>query len=178
MRQLGRTGVWAAALMALVLLSACGKKQQAVETDSSADSMPAEQVPAPDFGGSSTGSGQVQSSDVDRGAQMDLGDVYFDYDRYDLDADDREVLASNGRLLRERQDARILIEGHCDERGTVQYNLALGEKRAKQVREYLLSLGVPAGSIDVVSYGKERPFANGANEAAWAQNRRAHFVVK
>jgi peptidoglycan-associated lipoprotein len=179
MRQIGRLQLWVAtALMAMLLLSACGKKQQAVETDTSGEeSMPAEQVPAPDFGGDTTGSQPVESSDVDRGS-MGLEDVFFDFDRFDLDSGDREILAANGRLLREQAEASILIEGHCDERGTVQYNLALGEKRAQQVRDYLMSLGVSAEKLEIVSYGKERPFASGANEAAWSQNRRAHFVVK
>jgi peptidoglycan-associated lipoprotein len=166
------------ALAAMLLLSACGKKQQAVETDTGAgESMPAEQVPSQDFGGDTTGSGQVESSDTGS-SMVGLNDVFFDFDRFDLDATDREVLAANGRMLREQAEARILIEGHCDERGTVQYNLALGEKRAKQVRDYLMSLGVPEGSLEIVSYGKERPFATGSDEAAWSQNRRAHFVVK
>ena len=81
-------------------------------------------------------------------------------------------------MMRDAPGVTLLIEGHCDERGTVQYNLALGEKRAKQARDYLVSLGVPSTQIEVVSYGKERPFATGNGESIWSQNRRAHFVVR
>ena len=107
-----------------------------------------------------------------------LQDVFFEYDSFDLDDVDREALNQNARLLREHPGVRLLIEGHCDERGTVQYNLALGEKRAREVRSYLVDLGIDGSRIDVVSYGKERPFVLGHDEEAWSQNRRAHFVVR
>lgn len=180
MRRIGKVQLLVACtLAAMLLLSACSKKKQAVETDASTgESIPTEQVPPQGFGGESTGSGQVESSDVNSGASLALEDVFFDYDKFDLDAGDREILAANGRLLREAANASILIEGHCDERGTVQYNLALGEKRARQVMDYLASLGISTSNVEIVSYGKERPFATGSTEAAWSQNRRAHFVVK
>jgi peptidoglycan-associated lipoprotein len=85
------------------------------------------------------------------------------------------VLSRNARILREI-DVTVLIEGHTDERGTVEYNLALGERRAIAVKDYLVSLGVPARRLQVTSYGESRPFAMGSNENAWAQNRRAHFA--
>ena len=110
--------------------------------------------------------------------KIELEDVFFAYDQYELDAEDRAVLARNARLLREHPQLRVLVEGHCDERGTAQYNMALGEKRAKEVARYLQNLGIAPDRIDTVSYGKERPFAVGSGEAVWSQNRRAHFVVR
>jgi len=109
-------------------------------------------------------------------AEYGVEDVYFAFDQYDLDDVSMGVLARNARLLKERPGVMILIEGHCDERGTVQYNLGLGEKRAKAVRDYLVSLGVSSSRLRVTSYGESRPFALGSNEQAWAQNRRAHFA--
>ncbi|MFO7610077.1 MAG: peptidoglycan-associated lipoprotein Pal [Candidatus Krumholzibacteriia bacterium] len=107
-------------------------------------------------------------------ADYGIGDVYFAFDEYDLSTEAMGILTRNARILREA-GVTVLISGHCDERGTVEYNLALGEKRAKAVRDYLVSLGVPAADLRVTSYGESKPFAMGHTEAAWAQNRRAHF---
>jgi peptidoglycan-associated lipoprotein len=106
-----------------------------------------------------------------------LQDVFFGYDKFELDAESRAILQENATLLRDA-DWKILVEGHCDERGTAQYNMALGWKRANEVMRYLVSLGIPAERIETVSYGKERPFVTGQGEAIWAQNRRGHFVIK
>lgn len=103
-----------------------------------------------------------------------VADVYFGYDEHELDAESRSVLQTNASLLRTGVQ-KLMIEGHCDERGTAQYNMALGWKRANEVQRYLVSLGIDAARIETVSYGKERPFAAGTGEANWAQNRRAHF---
>ncbi len=103
--------------------------------------------------------------------------IFFAYDSHALDEAARATLDQNARKLRDQADLRIVIEGHCDERGTVEYNQALGERRARAVRDYLSWAGVPAARLTVVSYGKERPFEEGHTEAAWAANRRAHFVV-
>ncbi|HEM46780.1 MAG TPA: peptidoglycan-associated lipoprotein Pal, partial [Alphaproteobacteria bacterium] len=90
----------------------------------------------------------------------------------------RKVLAANAEMLLEHADIGLLVEGHCDERGTNEYNLALGEKRAKAVMDFLVTYGVPAERISIVSYGEEKPFAYGHDEAAWAKNRRAHMVLQ
>ena len=103
-----------------------------------------------------------------------IEDVFFAFDKYDLDAESMSILAANARILREA-GVTILISGHCDERGTVEYNLALGEKRANAVRDYLVSLNVPARLLRITSYGESKPFMYGHNEDAWAMNRRAHF---
>lgn len=106
-----------------------------------------------------------------------LKPAFFDYDKADLRGDARDVLASNAAWLKSHSTVAVTIEGHCDERGTAQYNLALGDRRANSAKEYLVSLGIDAGRVKTVSYGKERPFATQHDEDAWSKNRRAHFVV-
>ena len=109
-------------------------------------------------------------------AEYGIEDVFFAFDRYDLDDRALATLVRNARILQEHPEVTILIEGHCDERGTIEYNLALGERRAKAVRDHLVRLGIAGHRLRVTSYGESRPFALGSNEAAWAQNRRAHFA--
>jgi peptidoglycan-associated lipoprotein len=103
--------------------------------------------------------------------------VFFAYDQFDIDAAGQQALNTNAEILRKYSSWIITIEGHADERGTAEYNLALGERRALAARNYLVSLGVPADRLRTVSYGKEFPFDAGHSEEAWAKNRRAHFVV-
>lgn len=107
----------------------------------------------------------------------ELQTVYFDFDKFALTSSAKTALDANYQLLMKFPDAIIKIEGHCDERGTVEYNLSLGEKRAKAVMDYLTGLGVPANRLSIISYGKERPVDTGHNEAAWAKNRRAEFKI-
>ena len=90
----------------------------------------------------------------------------------------QDVLKNKGMWLRDNPDVNVTIEGHCDERGTVEYNLALGDRRAESAKAYLVNLGIPASRIETVSYGEERPVDPGHNEAAWARNRRAAFVIR
>ena len=106
-----------------------------------------------------------------------LKDAFFDFDKFNVRADQRDTLAADAEWLKKYPKVKIQIEGHCDERGTAQYNMALGEKRAQAVKDYVTSLGVDPSRIETVSYGKERPFVKGHNEEAWAQNRRGHFVI-
>ena len=108
---------------------------------------------------------------------VSLNDVYFDFDQYNLTSEAKSTLDANARELKRVMDANITIEGHCDERGTKAYNLALGDKRANAARDYLVALGVGSSRITTVSYGKERPFDAGHDESAWAKNRRAHVVA-
>jgi peptidoglycan-associated lipoprotein len=108
----------------------------------------------------------------------DFTDVFFELDSYALGADAKVALDRAARLLRDKAGVNITLEGHCDERGTVEYNQALGEKRANAARDYLVNAGVSAARVQTLSYGKERPFAEGHDESAWAQNRRAHFVLR
>lgn len=110
-------------------------------------------------------------------AERPLGDVFFDLDRSSIREDARAALTANANWLKRWTGTRISIEGHCDERGTAEYNLGLGERRANAVKAYLVELGVPADRIVVVSKGKEAPFCTESNEACWQQNRRGHFII-
>ncbi len=106
-----------------------------------------------------------------------LDDVFFDFDKSALTGGAKRKLQNNARQLKDASSASITIEGHCDERGTNSYNLALGERRAKAARDYLVSLGIPASRMTTISYGEEQAFATGHTEEAWTLNRRAHFVI-
>lgn len=103
--------------------------------------------------------------------------ILFDTDRYNIDSEDAAALQTQAQYLAQYPNLRVTIEGHCDERGTRDYNLALGERRANAAKNFLISLGISAGRINTVSYGKERPAALGSDEGSWAQNRRAVSVV-
>ncbi len=105
-----------------------------------------------------------------------LKDVFFEYDQAAIPTGQLAALNENARWLKTNGKVKIMIEGHCDERGTTEYNLALGERRAKGVRDYLVSAGVAADRLGTISYGKERPFVPGHDESAWKQNRRVHFA--
>ncbi len=107
---------------------------------------------------------------------VELKDVFFDFDRAQLRADQQQAILTNVGWLQANATPRIVVEGHCDERGTAEYNLSLGHRRARAVREVLVKAGVPAERIAVVSYGEERPFVLGHDESAWKWNRRVHFV--
>ncbi len=165
-------GVLLVALVAMFVVAGCGGRkaveQPAVEP---AETPPPVQQPVEP----PVKEPEVQPQDMRAPV---LEDVFFDFDKYNLTPEARATLEKNAAELRRRSDVMITIEGHCDERGTKAYNLALGEKRAKAARDYLVSLGIAASRIAIVSYGEERPFDPGHNEAAWAKNRRAHFVIR
>jgi peptidoglycan-associated lipoprotein len=111
-------------------------------------------------------------------AQGVLQIVYFDFDKSDLSEETRQILHANADWLMNNADYGVVIEGHCDERGTIEYNLALGQRRAQAVRDYLTNLGVAADRMRLVSFGEERPADPGHSEDAWAMNRRAAFVIE
>ena len=156
--------------VAVFALGACGKKTP-------------ELLPPPpsaqfDTSGSSAGSGVIPGSQADFVQQMMGQDViYFDTDRFNIDNADAAALQMQASWLARYPGKRVIIEGHADERGTREYNLALGERRANAAKNYLVSLGIDNNRISVVSYGKERPAALGSDEVAWAQNRRAVTVT-
>jgi peptidoglycan-associated lipoprotein len=165
-----------AALAVLLMLAGCAKKATEAPPTPSAPpptntapptpSQPAQpETPAP--------SAPAPTS----GAISDLKPVFFDYDSDALRDDARSALDGNAKVLRDNGTLSLVIEGHCDERGTEEYNQALGERRANAARDYLVSAGIPVGRLRVISYGKARPFAEGHDESAWAQNRRAQFVA-
>lgn len=112
----------------------------------------------------------------DSGRINGLSSINFDYDRAALSADAKEKLKANAEWLKSNANTTVQIEGHCDSRGTIEYNLALGERRAQSVRSYLIGLGVPGSRLNIISYGEERPLARGDSESDWAKNRRANFV--
>jgi peptidoglycan-associated lipoprotein len=161
-------------LLATTALAACGKKKindippQADNTD----------YGTPQDNGS--GVGQIipgSQEDFLAAVGMDGDRIFFDTDRFNVDSADQATLQSQAQWLARYPNKRIVIEGHCDERGTRDYNLALGERRANAAKNYLASLGVDASRIQTVSHGKERPAATGSNEQAWAQNRRAVTIT-
>ena len=129
--------------------------------------------------GSSSDSATTYSYDTDpKTALIKVGDrVLFGYDSSELDDDDRSVLDNQAKFLNQNPSLKVTIEGHCDERGTREYNLALGEKRASAVKDYLISVGINSERISVVSYGKERPQVLGSNKAAWSMNRRSVTTI-
>jgi peptidoglycan-associated lipoprotein len=106
-----------------------------------------------------------------------LKDIHFDFDRYNIRVEEAQILKENFALMKKYPGMKFQIEGHCDERGTGEYNLALGERRANSAKKYLISLGIEPGRISTISYGEERPFDQGHHEDAWTKNRRAHFVI-
>jgi peptidoglycan-associated lipoprotein len=120
----------------------------------------------------------VEEGDEMMSDLLDMTLVYFDYDKSDIRAEFRDMLAAHAAYLIANPNLKLVLEGHADERGTREYNLALGELRAKQVATYLQVKGVSAAQIDVVSYGEEKPLALGKSEAAYAENRRAEFIYK
>jgi peptidoglycan-associated lipoprotein len=111
-------------------------------------------------------------------ARFETEDIYFEFDQHILSDTAKQNLAKKGQWLKDYPSAKALIEGHCDERGSAEYNLALGQKRADAAMQYLVSLGINANRISTISFGKEKPLDPGHTEEAWAKNRRAHFVLK
>ena len=162
-------------LLATTALAACGKKKiddippQADNTDYGTPQ---------DNGGSDIG--QIlpgSQEDFMAAVGMDGDRIFFDTDRFNVDSADQATLQAQAQWLARYPNKRIVIEGHCDERGTRDYNLALGERRANAAKNYLASLGVDASRIQTVSHGKEKPAAEGSNEQAWAINRRAVTIT-
>lgn len=133
--------------------------------------------------GGADGEGGEGSTSLDLNGDSDsakaggLRTVYFDFDSSSLSGDARSTLENNAQVLKDSEGLEVQVEGHCDERGGVQYNLALGERRANAVKEFLVSQGVASKRISTVSYGKERPVEFGHDEGAWSKNRRGNFVV-
>ena len=177
------------AVLITLMISACAKKQPAV-----ARPMP----PPPTATGGPTGPPpppqpvsepipvppEPVSEDSIAGRSLDdlnrdspLRPLFFELDKSDVSVDGQRVLQENAAIMKKYPSWQITIEGHCDERGTAEYNLALGERRALAAKNYLVSLGIPADKVKTVSYGKEFPFEPGHDEAAWSKNRRAHFVI-
>ena len=161
-------------LMAAVLilgLGACSKKQTAPQEVAPVEEPPPPPPPPPPV------EEPVEKPEIKEVKLPVLEDIFFDFDKSNIKSEFSRTLEDNARQLKDASESSITIEGHCDERGTNAYNMALGERRAKATKDYLMSLGIPASRITTISYGEERPFAYGHDEEAWAKNRRAHFVI-
>ncbi len=128
-----------------------------------------------------SGKESVESQEKGAGAMEGkegiFNDIHFDFDKYDIKNEDRSELKAIASWMAKNSGAKLSVEGHCDDRGTNEYNLALGDRRAKAVKDYLVSLGVSSSKIEPVSYGEEKPLCTEQTEECWAKNRRAHFVV-
>ena len=162
-----------ACLSAVLVLGACTHKQEAVNTAPPPAPPPAAAPAAPPP--------RVTSSIIPGSAQdfrVNVGDtVHFAFDQYNVEDSDKQILGRQASWLQKYPQVRVTIEGHCDERGTREYNRALGARRANAVKEYLVSQGISTGRIETVSYGKERPICTESNESCWAQNRRGVTVL-
>jgi len=176
-------------LLAGLMITGCAKRPATTAASAAAPAPTAAPAPAP--GSSSSGAaaaapaaaaaapGQApRPSPKEFMAVAALKEVYFDFDKYDIRPEDAKTLDANAAWLKSNSDNLVLIEGHCDERGTNEYNLALGERRAKATMNYLVSQGVQTNRITIISYGEERPVCTEKTEACWAKNRRAAFLVK
>jgi peptidoglycan-associated lipoprotein len=159
----------------LIAIAGCAKKKPAdLPPPPPATTAPA---PAPEAPLPPPSTGPVPGSRADFLSQAGTDTIHFATDAYDVDAEDQEILTKQAAWLAKYPNVAVTVEGHCDERGTREYNLALGERRANAAKNFLVSAGVSASRISVISYGKERPVATGSDEGAWAQNRRAVTVV-
>lgn len=173
MRLNGRTStlVLPGLLLALALSAGCASRKQVTTAEpapppSAPAETPKETPPPP------------PTTTEEEKPKLTLQDAFFDFDDFSLRTDAKAALDGDGKYLEQNASTKVVIEGHCDERGSVEYNLALGEKRARAAKDYLASFGIAASRMTTISYGKERPFDPGHDETAWAKNRRAHFVTK
>ncbi len=179
-----------AALLVVMTIAACGKKPAPVARPmpppgaTTGGTTGAPPPPAPPEPVTEPVPVPVMPEDAIAGRSLDelnrdspLKPVFYELDSSDLSSEAQQVLQENAGVLKKFDSWQITVEGHCDERGTAEYNLALGERRAIAARDYLVSLGIPAARVKTVSYGKEFPFDQGHSESAWSKNRRAHFVI-
>ena len=163
-------------LMVLFLAACATTPKDSADSSGSGSSSSGSDVSSEGTITETTGSGIVSGSQED--LIVNVGDrVFFGYDSSDLDSDALELLQDQVAWLKQNSDVSVTIEGHCDERGTREYNLALGEKRAQAVKNYLIGWGINPDRVSTISYGKERPAVVGSNDGAWAQNRRSVTLV-
>jgi peptidoglycan-associated lipoprotein len=159
-------------LAALLVAVGCASRKQVTTTD--VETPP----PPPPAQEETTPPPPPPQQQTEPESRATLTDAFFDFDDASLRTDAKTALENNAKWMQSNSGSSVIVEGHCDERGSVEYNLALGERRAKAAKEFLVSYGIAANRITTISYGKERPFDPGHDENAWAQNRRAHFVAK
>lgn len=172
------TALMAFAIVALMTLGACSSKPAKGTLPEKTGSAVGGETPGAGTEGSGiSGEQQELNARLPFEGTEALQDIHFDFDKSDIRPEAREILKGNADWMKANAGAKVQIEGHCDERGTEEYNLALGERRANAVKNYIVSLGVEADRLYTISYGKEMPLDPGHGEAAWAKNRRAHFLV-
>jgi peptidoglycan-associated lipoprotein len=155
-------GILFVALFSLVLFSGCAEKK-AIVAEGTAQEQPSAAQDAATLSAAA--------------AQEALKDINFDYDKSNIGTEARVIMKANADILLKNRNFNIIVEGHCDERGTSEYNMALGERRAQESKKYLINLGVDGARMKTISYGEERPLDSRSNEEAWAKNRRAHFLI-
>ena len=158
-------------VVVFMLLFGCAKKQMIKPT-------PVAEPPKPVAAQAEPSKDESSVRFTDWTQVPEIGSVHFEYDRFELKTEDRDMLKKNADYLNSNPGVNVLVEGHCDERGTVEYNLALGQKRAAAVREYYGQLGVALDRIGTISYGSEKPADPAHNEEAWAKNRRAETKIR
>ncbi|MDD2557763.1 MAG: peptidoglycan-associated lipoprotein Pal [Desulfuromonadaceae bacterium] len=165
--------------MITLLASGCAKPVQE-EVEEAYDTVEEISADARGYGTGSEGASITEkevrdSAYADKQAKVELKRIYFAFDQFDLDTEARQALQNNALYLEQNPSASIILEGHCDERGSDEYNLALGERRARAAAEYMVNLGINKNRIRTISYGEEKPLDRASTEAAWALNRRAEF---
>ncbi len=183
--KMDRKWIFLAALPALLLVSACAGNTEPAVTP---PPQTTERAPTMDVASDTTPAGPVdiqerapsrsiQELQAEAERSGLLGDVFYDYDKYELRSEARDRLQKNADFMKRNADLQFTIEGHCDERGTNEYNIALGQSRSTSALDYLVSLGVSSRRFKTISYGEERPFCTESTAACWQMNRRARFVI-
>ena len=163
-------GMFIVVVFALTIFTGCAENKEVVTEGT------AQEQAAPAQAAATT---KEQSAKVEPAATAETAvkDIFFEFDKSNISSDAREILKANADFLLKNGNSKVVIEGHCDERGTAEYNMALGQRRAQETKNYLVNLGIKEPRIKTISYGEERPFDPGHDEDAWAKNRRAHFAV-
>jgi peptidoglycan-associated lipoprotein len=167
-------GIFIVFVFGLTIFSGCSENKTVVK-----DGSAREQQASSTQSAATTTTNQEQSAKVEAAATAEatIKDITFDFDKSNIRPDAREILKANADVFLKNGNSKIVIEGNCDERGTAEYNMALGERRAREAKKYLVNLGIKESRMKTISYGKERPLDAGHDEEAWAKNRRAHFAV-
>jgi peptidoglycan-associated lipoprotein len=175
--------VWIGALTLSIVMLGCPKKKPApAPEEPPVSSAPTTDVSQPTTPPMQDKTEDPLSEDIEKVNEYVyesglIGDVYFDFDKYELKSDARDRLAKNAEFMKTNPQFTFTIQGHCDERGTNEYNLALGDRRASSAKSYLGSLGISSSGVRTISYGEERPQCTESTESCWWRNRRAHFVI-
>ena len=171
--------------LSLMIFGGCAEKQAVVKDESVQSQPAAPPAPAPAPATDDEAARKAQAAreaaakrNAAALAALNIQNIYFDFDKSNIRLDAREILKTNSEIFLKNSGSKIVIEGHCDERGTAEYNMALGERRAEEARQYLINLGIDASRMQTISYGEERPLDPRSTEEAWAINRRAEFILE